>query len=127
MLWGPGSAVFEMHRARLPQPGACVLAGSPFGFVLASCSKAMCVLTQAAEVIPAVPWLVQHGSDNKWWVPSPHRWDQQVPNPPGRRSDSHVEEDETGSGLVLPSSLDLTLSREELGGTCRQEASCVVS
>lgn len=99
-----------------------MLTGSPFGFVLEHHSKVTCVLTRAAEALPVVPWLVQHSSDNKQWVPSPRQWD-----PPGRRSDRRVEEDETGSGSVLASSLALTLSREELGETCRWEASCVVS
>lgn len=104
-----------------------MLAGSLFGFVLASCSEAMCVLTWAAEAIPVVPWLIQPISDNKRWVRSPPQWDQQVPNPPDRRSDGCIEEDETSSRLVLPSSLDLTLSRDEPGETCRWEACCVVS
>jgi len=81
----------------------------------------------AAKAIPEVPWLIQHGSGNAQRVLSPRQWDQQVPNPPGRRSDCHVEEDETGSGLVLPSALDLTLFGEKLAETCRREASSTVS
>lgn len=86
----------------------------------------MRALAQAAEVMPMVPWLVQSSLDNKWWVSSPHQWDHRVSNLPGETSDCCAEEDEMGSGSVLPSFLGLTLSREELGETCKQKVSCVV-
>lgn len=66
----------------------------------------MRALAQAAEVMPMVPWLVQRSLDNKWWVSSPHQWDHRVSNLPGETSDCCVEEDEMGSGSVLPSFLD---------------------
>lgn len=62
---------------------------------------------------------------HKKWVPSPHLWHQQIPDPPSRRSSCCIEEDETVP--VLPTSLDLDLSREELEDTCRWEAFSVAS